>query len=138
MFLISDFSDFSNNREILVAEEFDKYRGKLVREDFIVEKIFVNLGDAQTRRRLFSCKKGAEGFPESEGIFSQYVCDYIYVYVYSCLCPSWKIFQYLILKRPTFVPFKKYNFFESSYHRHLFNNQTFDSSKCLTLLKATK
>lgn len=88
MFLIWDFSDFSNNRGILVAEESDKYRRKLLREDFIVEKIFVNLGDAQTRRRFFSCKKEAEGFPESEGLFSQYVCDYVYVYVYSYLCPS--------------------------------------------------
>lgn len=106
MFLIWDFSDFSNNRGILVAEESDEYRRKLLREDFIVEKIFVNLGDAQTRRRFFSCKKKeAEEFPESEGIFSQFVCDY--VYVYSCLCPSWKTFQYLILKRLTFVPFKK-------------------------------
>lgn len=89
MFLIWDFSDFSNNRGILVAEESDKYRRKLPREDFIVEKIFANLGDAQTRRRFFSLqKKGAEGFPESGGIFSQFVCDYVYVYVYSYLCPS--------------------------------------------------
>lgn len=56
---------------------------------------------------FFLAKKGAEGFPESEGIFSQYVGDYVYVYVYFYLCPSQKISQYLILKRLTFVPFKK-------------------------------
>lgn len=55
MFLIWDFSDFSNNRGILVAEESDKYQRKLLREDSIVEKIFVNLGDAP--RRFFSCQK---------------------------------------------------------------------------------
>lgn len=32
----------------------------------------------------------------------------------------------------------KCNFFDSSYHRHLFNNQKFDSSNCLTFLKTTK